>query len=110
MRDNTGRAANREECEPVGPGERPTPVHLLTRREVVRNVASTLAALNGSTMLSAVPGAWATTAPKFLGPHPVREIENTWIPMPDGVKLAARIWLPEGAAQHPVPAILNYCP
>ncbi len=43
-------------------------------------------------------------------PHRVREIENTWIAMPDGVKLAARIWLPEGAERHPVPAILNYCP
>jgi uncharacterized protein len=44
------------------------------------------------------------------GPLPVSEIENTWIEMPDGVRLAARIWLPEGAEQHPVPAILNYCP
>ncbi len=41
---------------------------------------------------------------------PVKEIENVWIEMPDGVELAARIWLPEGAEQHPVPAILNYCP
>ena len=45
-----------------------------------------------------------------MGPHEVREIENTWIAMPDGVKLAARIWLPEGAERHPVPAILNYVP
>jgi putative CocE/NonD family hydrolase len=44
------------------------------------------------------------------GPLPVREIENTWIEMPDGVRLAARIWLPASAAQHPVPAIFNYCP
>ncbi len=28
-------------------------------------------------------------------PRKAREIENLWIPMPDGVKLAARIWLPE---------------
>jgi putative CocE/NonD family hydrolase len=41
---------------------------------------------------------------------PVREIENTWIEMPDGVRLAARIWLPEDAERHPVPAIFNYCP
>jgi putative CocE/NonD family hydrolase len=26
------------------------------------------------------------------------------------VKLAARIWLPENAERHPVPAIFNYCP
>jgi uncharacterized protein len=42
--------------------------------------------------------------------RPITEIENEWIEMPDGVKLAARIWLPEDAEQHPVPAIFNYCP
>ena len=40
----------------------------------------------------------------------IREIENTWIPMPDGVRLAARMWLPEDAEVHPVPAILELIP
>lgn len=43
-------------------------------------------------------------------PRQVREIENTWIPMPDGTRLAARIWLPEDAWDDPVPAILEYLP
>jgi hypothetical protein len=43
-------------------------------------------------------------------PRKVREIENVWIPMPDGVNLAARIWLPEDAEADPVPAILEYLP
>ena len=43
-------------------------------------------------------------------PRPVREIMTAWIPMPDGVRLAARIWLPEDADRHPVPAILEYLP
>jgi putative CocE/NonD family hydrolase len=43
-------------------------------------------------------------------PRAIREIENTFIPMPDGVKLAARIWLPLDAEQNPVPAILEYLP
>ncbi len=43
-------------------------------------------------------------------PRKVREIENTWIEMPDGVKLAARIWLPDDAEADPVPAILEYLP
>ena len=30
-------------------------------------------------------------------PRTIREIENTWIPMPDGTRLAARIWLPVDA-------------
>ncbi|NNF46583.1 MAG: hypothetical protein HKN69_07415, partial [Desulfofustis sp.] len=40
--------------------------------------------------------------------HGVTQVENVWIPMPDGVRLAARIWLPEDAATNPVPAILEY--
>ena len=34
--------------------------------------------------------------------RPVREIENVFIPLADGTRLAARIWLPEDAVQHPV--------
>jgi uncharacterized protein len=37
-------------------------------------------------------------------------IENTWIPLRDGARLAARIWMPEGADTTPVPAILEYLP
>ncbi|HEY7689136.1 MAG TPA: CocE/NonD family hydrolase, partial [Dongiaceae bacterium] len=43
-------------------------------------------------------------------PRKVREIENTFIPLADGTKLAARIWLPEDAEKNPVPAILEYLP
>ena len=43
-------------------------------------------------------------------PRMAREIENTWITMPDGVKLAARIWLPDDAEDDPVPAILEFLP
>ncbi len=45
---------------------------------------------------------------KFL--RPVREIEHTLIPLADGTRLAARIWLPEDADKNPVPAILEYLP
>jgi len=43
-------------------------------------------------------------------PRDIREIDNLWITMPDGVKLAARIWLPKDAETDPVPAILEYIP
>ncbi|MCR6108391.1 CocE/NonD family hydrolase [Salipaludibacillus agaradhaerens] len=42
-----------------------------------------------------------------------REIEkkaHSWIPMSDGRKLAATIWLPVDADENPVPAILEYIP
>ncbi len=43
-------------------------------------------------------------------PRRVRFIENTWITLSDGCRLAARIWLPEDAEDDPVPAVLNYIP
>ncbi|MFP3944750.1 MAG: CocE/NonD family hydrolase [Alphaproteobacteria bacterium] len=43
-------------------------------------------------------------------PHRVREIVHTVIPLPDGTRLAARCWIPEDAAQTPVPALLEYLP
>jgi uncharacterized protein len=43
-------------------------------------------------------------------PRAVREIEHLWIPMPDGARLAARLWLPDGAEREPVSALLEYIP
>ena len=43
-------------------------------------------------------------------PRPIRRIDHTWIPLADGTRLAARIWLPEDAERDPVPAILEYLP
>ena len=40
----------------------------------------------------------------------IDEIENVWIPMSDGCRIAARVWLPRDAQQIPVPAILEYIP
>jgi len=43
-------------------------------------------------------------------PADVREIEHLEIAMADGVRLAARIWMPADAEAAPVPAILEYIP
>src|SRR5665213_3229387 len=43
-------------------------------------------------------------------PHTPREIENAWITLSDGCRLAVRIWLPGDAESQPVPAILEYIP
>ncbi|MGH6717947.1 MAG: CocE/NonD family hydrolase [Alphaproteobacteria bacterium] len=43
-------------------------------------------------------------------PRRVREIENVWIALSDGTRLAARLWLPEDADRDPVPAVLEYLP
>ncbi|MEM9148020.1 MAG: CocE/NonD family hydrolase [Pseudomonadota bacterium] len=39
---------------------------------------------------------------------PVTVTDHLWIEMPDGVRLAGRLWLPRGAG--PVPGILEYIP
>ncbi|WP_349368500.1 CocE/NonD family hydrolase [Salinarimonas sp.] len=43
-------------------------------------------------------------------PRQVEEIRHIEIPMPDGCRLAARIWMPADARTNPVPAILEYLP
>ena len=40
----------------------------------------------------------------------VRQLEYVWIPLRDGTKLAARVWLPVDAEEDPVPAILEAVP
>jgi predicted acyl esterase len=42
------------------------------------------------------------------GRRPVRTIEAMWITLPDGCRLAARVWRPVEADTDPVPAILEY--
>jgi len=43
-------------------------------------------------------------------PETVKVLEHVWIPMSDGVRLAAKIWLPGSVAETPAPAILEYIP
>ena len=43
-------------------------------------------------------------------PHTISETPDLRITLPDGTRLSARIWMPEDAATHPVPAVLEYIP
>jgi uncharacterized protein len=43
-------------------------------------------------------------------PRAIHQLDPVWIPLKDGTRLAARVWLPVDAAQSPVPAILEYLP
>ena len=49
------------------------------------------------------PVAW-----RLPEPGGVRVIENAWIAMPDGVRLAVQLWLPVAAG--PVPVVLETVP
>jgi uncharacterized protein len=42
--------------------------------------------------------------------RPFRVIENTWIPLADGTRLAVRLWIPEGADRRPAPVVWEYLP
>jgi hypothetical protein len=41
--------------------------------------------------------------------QPIKK-DDAWIPMADGTRLAAYIWLPDAAQSEPIPAILEYLP
>jgi hypothetical protein len=44
-------------------------------------------------------------------PFKVKEIENLFLPLSSGIKLSARMWMPESDHQtHRFPAILEYLP
>lgn len=43
-------------------------------------------------------------------PHETELLDPVFIEMSDGVKLAAKIWLPKDASDDPVPAVLEYLP
>jgi putative CocE/NonD family hydrolase len=68
------------------------------------SVAATAAEPN-SLQPAALSSTWNLPAKR-----PVRVIENEWIPMPDGARLAVRLWIPEGADANPVPVVLEYLP
>jgi putative CocE/NonD family hydrolase len=43
-------------------------------------------------------------------PRRVREVENEWVALSDGTRLATRLWLPEDAERDPVPVIIDAIP
>jgi hypothetical protein len=82
----------------------------LSRRRLLLGTAASasLAALDARLGIArgrAGAGGWTLPAKR-----PFKVIENQWIPMRDGVRLAARFWIPEGADAHPVPVVWEYLP
>ena len=80
-----------------------------SRRDVV---LGTLPAVPALVVTSLFGGTRALAAASWHLPpkRAVRIVENQWIPMADGAKLAARLWISEGAERAPVPAALEYIP
>ena len=79
----------------------------LSRRSILLSTAAALAAAISGDGLAAPKPASAWKLPEK---RPFKVIDNDWIPMKDGVRLAARFWIPEGADQQAVPVVWEYLP
>lgn len=78
----------------------------MLRRDVITAMASGAAlATTPVRSFAQTPAAWSLPAKGA-----VKMIENTFIAMPDGARLAVQLWLPAGAGARPVPVVLEYIP
>ena len=78
-----------------------------TRREFLATMAGYAAVVTVNRAVAygrAKPTNWRMPEKK-----PFRTVENEWIPMKDGVRLGARLWIPLAAENRPVP-LLEYIP
>jgi len=81
----------------------------ISRRDLL--VASAALAAGGAALGAKRTHAADGSSPwQFPVKRPIKVIENEWIPLRDGTRLAARIWLPDDAASKPVPVVLEYLP
>jgi putative CocE/NonD family hydrolase len=78
----------------------------MRRRDLVKSAIGA-AALAAHPVRSFAQGAGKWTLP-FKGA--VRMIENSFIPMPDGTRLAVQLWLPSDAERRPAPVVVEYIP
>jgi predicted acyl esterase len=80
-----------------------------SQREVLLRTLAAVPALTGTSVFSEAAARVATSW-QLPRKRAVRVVENEWITMSDGVRLAARPWIPEGVEQSPVPVVLEYIP
>ena len=62
-------------------------------------------AASGASSPAIAAGAW-----RLPERRPIRSIENEWIALKDGTRLAARIWMPVDAEKSAVPVVWEYIP
>jgi len=81
----------------------------VSRRDVLKGTLGTGAAL----LAPGLARAWAKAPAdgwELPEPRPFAVTEHQWIPMADGVRLSARLWIPDGADKQQVPVVLEYIP
>jgi predicted acyl esterase len=82
----------------------------ISRRELILSTAAVLTAapvlrLSQSSAQAAPTGVW-----RLPSKGEVKTIENTWIVMPDGIRLSARLWMPATASAQKFGVVLEYIP
>lgn len=81
----------------------------ISRRDwLLSSTALMLGASSSPPQASTAPG--GNTPWQLPRKRSFKVIENEWIPLRDGTRLAARVWLPDGAELTPVPVIFEYLP
>src|SRR5262249_772047 len=80
-----------------------------TRRQVLLGTLAAAPALAANSLFAA---STPTDTPKWELPpkRPFKVVESVGIPMPDGIRLSARLRIPEGAEQTRVPVVFEYIP
>jgi putative CocE/NonD family hydrolase len=86
-------------------GRAETEVPMSRRRFVETGAAIAGAAATAATWPASAQGGWSLPTP-----GPVRMIENAWIGLTDGERLAVQLWIPQDASARPVPVVLEYIP
>jgi len=81
----------------------------ISRRDAVLRTLAAVPALAAASLFGA-KRTLAAAPWQLPAKRPVRVVENEWIPMADGARLGARLWIPEGAERTPVPVVLEYIP
>jgi uncharacterized protein len=78
----------------------------LSRRLFVARTGASIAAVSLPDLIArGAPAVWP-----FPTKAPIKTLENVWIPLKDGQRLAMRLWLPEIAERNPVPVVFEYLP
>jgi putative CocE/NonD family hydrolase len=78
-----------------------------SRRDFLWYTGGALLCTSITRSLAAAPETTGWQLPPKRG---VKRIENEWITLKDGTRLAATLWLPEGSAETPVPVVWEYLP
>ena len=80
----------------------------ISRRDILLGSAAAIPSLTAPSLLGRK--AWATPSWTLPEKKPFKVIENTWIALKDGTRLAAKLWIPEAAANKPAPVVWEYLP